>query len=172
MKIENDTSRFTSLTENGPLWNEVLNTSDRNAALVASAAFDVLLERLLLAFLVQDSAISKGIAKKSSFANKINLCFSLGLISEEEMHDLNLLRDIRNAFAHNLFDCDFENPKVKIAISNLQLPKKANADHKSIDLRACFNIGMVVLDASIKNRAQTVAPVNRHLDIAVVTQKA
>ena len=155
MKIKDKMHDFMSLTGNKSLWDEVLKTSERNAVLIAGAAFDTQLERILKKFLIQGSAISNKIAKSSVFASKINQCFSLGLISEDERHDLNLLRDIRNAFAHNIFGCDFNNEQVKVAISNLILPKKAKANPDN-GLRVYFNIGMIVLDSLLKNRIESV----------------
>jgi hypothetical protein len=157
VKIKDNVHDFISLTDNKSLWDEVLNTSERNAVLIAGAAFDTQLERMLKKFLIQDSAVSNKIAESSVFASKINQCFILGLISEDERHDLNLLRDIRNAFAHNIFGCNFDNEQVKAAISNLILPQKARSNPKN-GLRAYFNIGMIVLDGLLKHRIELVKP--------------
>jgi len=159
VKIKDSVHDFISLTDNKDLWEEVLNTSERNAVLIAGAALDTQLERLLKKFLVQGSSTSNKIAESSVFASKINLCFSLGLLSEDERHDLNLLRDIRNAFAHNIFGCDFNNSQVKAAIKNLVFPRKANATPDKVDLRVCFNIGMIILDGFLKERLNVIQPV-------------
>jgi DNA-binding MltR family transcriptional regulator len=156
VKIKDNPHDFVSLTQNKELWEEVVNSSDRNAVLIAGAAFDTLLERLLKRNLIQDSAVSKKIAESSIFASKINLCFSLGLISEDENHDLNLLRDIRNAFAHNIFGCDFSNDQVKNAVSNLILPRKARATPENATPKGYFNIGMVVLDNFLSERVSEI----------------
>lgn len=160
MKIKDSVDDFISLTVNKKLWDEVLNTSERNAVLIAGAAFDTQLERLLKKYLIQDSPVSNKIAESSVFASKINLCFSLGILTEDERHDLNLLRDIRNAFAHNIFGCDFNNIQVMAAISNLRFPKKATALLDNMPLRMRFNIGMIILDGSLKDRINTIKPVS------------
>lgn len=161
MKIKDSPHDFVSLTQNKELWDEVINSSDRNAVLIAGAAFDTLLERLLKGYLVQDSSVSNKIAESSVFASKINLCFSLGLISEDEKNDLNILRDIRNAFAHNIFGCDFSNQQITDAVSNLILPRKARAKPENVTLKGYFNIGMVVLDNLLSDRINRVKAVKQ-----------
>ncbi|MFT7333931.1 MAG: hypothetical protein ACI81S_002152 [Sphingobacteriales bacterium] len=165
VKIKDSLHDFISLTDNKKLWEDVLNTSERNAVLIAGAAFDTQLERLLKKYLIEDSPVSDKIAVSSVFASKINLCYSLGILTDDERHDLNLLRDIRNAFAHNIFGCDFDNVQVKAAISNMICPKKAKANAKVVPLRTCFNIGMIILDGFLKTRLETIQPVKKLANI-------
>lgn len=148
-------SDFVSLTENKAIWEEVLNTSERSAILVAAAAFDTQLERILLTFLIADSAVSKRIVEASSFAQKINLCFALGLISDDERHDLDILRVVRNAFSHNIFGCDFGNAEVVSSVSSLRLARKA-AGTPEVKPRLFFNIGMITLDSLLRARLAAV----------------
>lgn len=159
MKIKDNRNAFISLTSNKDIWEEVLNNSERSGVLTAAAAFEVLLERLLLKFLVQDTSTSKNIAEKSNFAHKINLCFSLGIISEREKDDLNTVREIRNAFAHNIFGCSFRNPDVSKLILSLHLPSKINFPRDSI--RNLFNIGMIMLDRELVGRIETIQPLHK-----------
>jgi len=156
VKIGDQKNEFVSLTKDDKVWNDVLNNSERGAVLTAGAAFEVHLERLLKAFLVQGVSTSKKIAESSQFSSKINLCFSLGLISEDEKHDLNLLRDIRNAFAHNIFGCDFNNSEVSKAINSLILPSKTN--FPKTQLRNFFNVGMIIIDNSLVERIGSIKP--------------
>jgi len=162
VNLGDDRTDFESLTKNQELWEEVINSSGRNAVLIAAAAFDTHLERILEGYLLQNSSVSNKLINSTlkHFASRIDACFCLGLISEDERHDLNLLRDIRNAFAHNLFGCDFSNPKVAAAVSNLTFPKKAHATPDKVDLKTLFNIGMVILDGLLLQRLQTVIPVS------------
>jgi len=159
--IKDNKSDFESLTGNEELWAQVLKSSERSAVLVASAAFDTHLERILKGYFVQNSGVSNLLVKSTlnNFAAKINICFCLGLISSDERHDLNLLREIRNAFAHNLFGCDFSNPEIISLVSNLTLARKAKADPTKMEIKHFFNIGMVALDSLILVRLKSISPV-------------
>lgn len=165
MKIKDNVHNFVSITDNKELWDEVLNASERNAVLIVGAAFDTQLEKLLKKRLIQESSVTNKIAEFSSFSSKINLCFCLGILSEDERHDLNLLRDIRNAFSHNIFDCDFNNVQVSEAISNLIIPRKAKAIPEAESIKQFFNIGVVILDGFLKERLESVLPIKRLANI-------
>ena len=52
-----------------------------------------------------------GNAPLGTFSARINACYFLGLISDDEHHDLNQMRRIRNAFAHD-FHTSFETESV------------------------------------------------------------
>jgi DNA-binding MltR family transcriptional regulator len=51
-----------------------------------------------------------------NFSNKINLCYSLGLIDKIVKDDLNMIRKIRNNFAHEL-NISFNDENIK-SLSN------------------------------------------------------
>jgi hypothetical protein len=148
LRIKDDRDNFVSLTSNKDLWDEVLNNSERSAVLIAAASFEVQLERLLKAYLIQGSSASKDIAEKSNFATKINLCFSLALINDDERIDLHKLREIRNAFAHS---------DVSRVIMSLVLPSRIKFCRDSA--RTYFNLGMIMLDTSLNTRIPQVAAI-------------
>ena len=69
-----------------------------------------------------------------SFSNKISLSYSLGLIDKIINDDLNLVRKIRNKFAHDLY-ANFKNDQIKswsrelkfhIISMTMKPPAKAN----------------------------------------------
>jgi DNA-binding MltR family transcriptional regulator len=165
--IKNDKTNFQSLTDNKELWEEVINSSERSAVLVAGAAFDAHLESILSKYLIQDSGVSKRLVNStlSNFAAKINTCFCLGLISSDERHDLNLLRDIRNSFAHNLFGCDFTNPDVQLLISSLTLANKTGTTPNDVGIKTYFNINMVMLDKLLILRLNSVKSITECLNV-------
>jgi DNA-binding MltR family transcriptional regulator len=89
-------------------WSRIIQEfqieSDRAAPLVAAALMDVNLESLLRSYLVADESeveIMLG-TNLQSLGGRVRATYCLGLISEDEMHDLRLLKEIRNYFAHNL----------------------------------------------------------------------
>jgi hypothetical protein len=53
----------------------------------------------------------------SSFYAKIRMGFALRLYGERTFHDLDLLRELRNTFAHGKLVVDFDTPGVKWAIN-------------------------------------------------------
>jgi len=68
---------------------------------------DHLLARLIESFIVDNRDLAKQLLKGplapiSSFSARILLAFTLGLIAEDEYHDLEVIREIRNMYAHQL----------------------------------------------------------------------
>ena len=131
--------------------------------MVAAAAFDTHLERILQKFLLFEESKGKKIlgTTLSSFSARINTCYCLGLIDSDEYHDLNLLRDIRNSFAHNLFECNFENVKVREVISNLRLIRRSEGDIKELGVKPWFLISVMLLDKSLLLRLKKTSKVNK-----------
>ncbi|MBN1401418.1 MAG: hypothetical protein JXA74_11315, partial [Anaerolineae bacterium] len=70
--------------------------SDRAAALVAAALMDANLESLLRSYLVADQSEVEIIlgTNLQSLGGRVRAAYCLGLISEDEMHDLRLLKEI------------------------------------------------------------------------------
>lgn len=96
----------------GQLYSE----SDRGCALAAIAYLDEAITALLRARMVQkksniDALLDQG-RPASSFSTKIRLAFAMGLISEDVFHDLNILRSIRNKFAHLHGPLSFNDPSI------------------------------------------------------------
>ena len=91
--------------------DEFQRESDRAAAVLAAAFLDELLERLLRrSFTNEDKAVEvlfRWPGPLSSFAGKISVAYAVGLISTQERHDLDLMRDIRNDFGHELQGLSF-----------------------------------------------------------------
>jgi mannitol operon repressor len=80
--------------------------SDRGAVLVTAAMLDDVLTKLLLARLVEGKSSEKLLdgfnAPLGTFSAKIAAARAIGVISEEWRRDLDLLRGIRNDFAHSV----------------------------------------------------------------------
>jgi hypothetical protein len=56
----------------------------------------------------------------SSFSAKIELGFALGLYDDKLRHPLNMIRDVRNEFAHNMDATSFDHPDVAKLIDDLR----------------------------------------------------
>lgn len=95
---------------------ELKNESDRGCALFAAAYLDKALSDLLYVHLVASKTIEKdlfeGTSPLSTFSSRITLSFYLGLISESCRRDLDLIRKIRNDFAHKISVKSFDQEKI------------------------------------------------------------
>jgi DNA-binding MltR family transcriptional regulator len=110
-----------SQSEHGPnmgdLLKEVEGISDRAGAIVLSALVEDHLITLLKASLHQEEVIIKemfnGTGPLAAFSTKIKLAFLIGLISEKALKNLDYIRKIRNAFAHNYSVSSFDSSPVR-----------------------------------------------------------
>ncbi|MBH1672538.1 hypothetical protein I5U90_05720 [Stenotrophomonas maltophilia] len=105
-------------------WFSVLNAeSPRGAVLTAASILDSLLEGLLRAFLAPNPGSKKLLegfnAPFGTFSSKIAAAHALGLITSVEFHDLELIRKIRNEFAHEIH-VSFESSSVLGLCAKLQ----------------------------------------------------
>lgn len=79
--------------------------SDAVVVIVGVAYLDGALQRLLTACLVDDPKLVAELFRYDgglgSFGARVKLAYLLGLVSDEERNDLDLLRRVRNDFAHN-----------------------------------------------------------------------
>src|SRR5690606_9400320 len=102
---------------------EFQEESDRGGALVGAALLDARLEHLLLAHLlpgkVGKELVSGRNAPLGTFSVRIKMSYALGLITSTERHDLNLIREIRNEFAHAEHGITFENSRIVGLCSSL-----------------------------------------------------
>jgi DNA-binding MltR family transcriptional regulator len=64
----------------------------------------------------------------SSFSAKIRMGFALKLYGELTFHDLELLRKLRNLFAHGRLAIDFNTPEVKQAINQFHCHIRGERD--------------------------------------------
>ena len=108
---------------------DLKNTSDRAAAIVAAAILETRLEAILRRVLLDhkknaDRTIREEMFRTSgplgSFSAKINLTFMLGICSAATWTDLDYIREIRNAFAHRVEAQKFETIRIKDLCMNLR----------------------------------------------------
>jgi DNA-binding MltR family transcriptional regulator len=100
--------------------------SDRAAGLVAGAIVERRLEEAIRSrFSIDDPEVSKELFHPSGpigpFRVKIDLAYSLGIVSDVAHKDLSNLKDIRNRFAHNLTLDSFEAQSIRDRCNNLIL---------------------------------------------------
>ncbi|WP_298623093.1 MltR family transcriptional regulator [uncultured Zoogloea sp.] len=111
---------------------ELAKESDRGCALVAAAYIENELSALLKRFFVRQAATATEALFEfngpvGTFSSKIRVSFALGLISKETQQALDLLRKIRNEFAHLHQPMTFESETVKNRITAM-LPSTADSN--------------------------------------------
>jgi DNA-binding MltR family transcriptional regulator len=97
-------------------FSEFNKESDRGAALNAAALIDEWLQNILTSFLVENKSAKKLVngfnAPLGDLSSRAVAAHALGLIQDNESHEINLIRKIRNEFGHKWKDISFENHKV------------------------------------------------------------
>lgn len=154
---------FNGFSENRDLQKEFVNASDRAVAIIGASALDTHLEKLLRKYLINDikavnALISEGSQPPlSTFSAKIITAYCLGLISKNDFDDFQIIRKIRNEFAHKLSNCDFDNRNVRDRIGNLIMINDHLEKHPPIgdmSYRTRFIITIYHLDGMIKDKIE------------------
>lgn len=145
---ENEESRQYVTSIFDELKKEFKSNSDRGITVVAASIIDALMEDLLESFLVpfESKADRKNIFSSngplSNISNKIEMAFSLGLLSVFDKKLLKTLVSIRNKFAHQIGDISFKNDVIIQKCKQLIIPDELlvpmDIDHK-IDNRVVIN---------------------------------
>ncbi|MDX2210776.1 MAG: hypothetical protein SFV20_10515 [Sphingopyxis sp.] len=134
----------------------VLNEeSDRGRALVAASFLENQLQDIISAYLVRGTAqrqLLEGFnAPIGSLSTKIVLASALGLISDGERRECDLIRKVRNKFAHNVH-ASFEDADIRDICGGLSF---AAANYGSVVVPAVgrFTTSSVALISRLNNRA-------------------
>lgn len=95
-----------------------LGTLDDRAMVLALGEFaNVTLEALLIQYLGNTKDAKELVAGYNApigtFAARIRMANTLGLLHPDQHHDLRILKDIRNAFAHDFEGISFDSPDIK-----------------------------------------------------------
>lgn len=140
--------------------------SDRGRVLVSASLIDEMLEEILRAYLYKSNAANKlfeaSTGALSSLSAKTALARSLCLITPEEFSDIELVRRIRNAFAHSVL-CTFDDEKnrdwaMKLKVGMQHLDSLENGHKSRVDEpRARFTMVTTSLVTSLYNRAHFVS---------------
>jgi|ERR1700733_1757830 hypothetical protein len=107
------------------LENELYNAPDRAAAIVMASMVEKALRRLLSNNMREEKSTGKlfkfpGVL--SSFSAKINVAYAFKLFGEKTKKELNIIRDLRNQFAHSRLPIEFTTPVVKRCCDELTYP--------------------------------------------------
>ncbi|ANQ27548.1 hypothetical protein OTK59_12780 [Vibrio natriegens] len=123
-QMSDDFNELASDKVDGDIYTEIIDfrrtltkESDRAAALMSAAYLDEQLKLLLAANLGDDPKVKARFLGTGgvidSFSARIDLAYLLGLIPHNIRYDLELIRRIRNDFAHTASQMNFETDSVK-----------------------------------------------------------
>lgn len=107
-------------------WKEINEGSDRSAAIIGAAfvgdSLQCALESRMIGLNSQvfNEIFNNVNGPLCSFSSKILLGFALGLYGPVLKMDLNVIRNIRNAFAHTMKPITFDIPEVENELKNLK----------------------------------------------------
>lgn len=118
------------------LWKDISSplsafATDQTIALVFGAAIEQALEVAISTHFVLDDDgcarmfnLPNDLPPIPSFAVKISLGYALGIYERHIRDELNLIKAIRNAFAHSAAELSFDDSRIIDACAHLWLPKK------------------------------------------------
>ncbi len=103
---------------------ELDRETDRGLPLVGAALMEDRLGETLRSFFCEGRAASKLLDEANSplgtFASRLQACYSLGLIDDHEYAEIDLIRKVRNEFAHSKHGLSFQTERVKGLCSSLR----------------------------------------------------
>ena len=113
---------------NQDLYAELKGESERAAAIFGAAVLDELLRQVLVASMIPDDEEVAKLTRESgalgTFAARIRAAYCLELISNEERHDLDTIRKIRNPFAHHIRPPSFSKGEIRELSLSLEIGKR------------------------------------------------
>ena len=143
----------------------LISESDRGCALMAAAFLDDQLSLLIKEFLVQDQKVVSPLFESNgpiaTFSSRISLSYALGLIPYNAYRELNLLRKIRNEFAHISQKLSFESPAIAARCRELSFDGfSIKVAPRKKFVRSMLGILVFVHDA--RSKVQSCQPLENH----------
>lgn len=112
-----------------PFMLRLSKESDRGAVLLATGYLEKMLKDILKAHFIE-GASSNDLFNEgalATFSARAAACHALGLISDDEFHDIQLIRRIRNYLAHEMTS-SFDDPQVVDRCRLLRLKARDHGD--------------------------------------------
>jgi mannitol operon repressor len=140
---------------------ELGRETDRGLPLVGAALIDDRLEDTLRSFFVEGRPASKLLdeanAPLGSFSSRAQACYLLGLIDDFEFAEVELIRKVRNEFAHAKHGTSFKSERVQGLCSSLRSDLPEGAGHPTNDSRFRFTNAVVCVVLRLYYRPRWVA---------------
>ena len=111
--------------------------SDRAAAIFGCSFLEVQLRNRIRSQFITDNSIEqlfRGYGPLSSLSAKIEIGYALGMLTKDVKQDFNLIRKIRNHFAHHHLDASFDVAPVKDLCANLKIIRGVFLDKDSVHI--------------------------------------
>jgi hypothetical protein len=130
------TNALATSGERVELEKEFYGESDRACGILQASWVELIVERSLQSRLRQEgiSKIFDLNGPLGTFSNKIIMAFGMGIFGAKTRHDLDLIRHIRNGFAHCQRPLRFNTPEIKGMCDHLELPDLDQARATPINL--------------------------------------
>ena len=149
MTSENGETRDTGILNEyaAILYESFENEGERTILIVGVAYLDSALETLLRNYFVDRPTRVKSLLRQDgplgSFKARMDLAYCLGLLTDEEHHDLNILRQVRNDFAHNPKACldDHSDRCRDLQMVNRLVPELRADTHRSQVMLSLVELG-------------------------------
>ena len=129
-------------------FDEMKAESDRGSAVLAAAWVDDLLARRL-GQLARERHVRRrsthSAKQPSTFSARIKAANAAGILDGDVYHDLQLLRRIRNHFAHHIHGTSLDAPEVRVLVDDLKLPRREYYDWDELSAAATAQGDGVVL---------------------------
>ena len=131
--------------------------SDRGRVLISTGYIEQLLKDVLQAYFIEGNSANSLFDEGAlaTFSSRAHLCHALGLISDDEYHDIQLIRKIRNHLAHKMHS-SFEDSQV-IDRCKLLLLKAHDYGEVVTSPSGQFQTAAVSVLSRLVNRAQYVS---------------
>lgn len=152
---------------------EFSKETDRAAVILGTAKLDILLYQILQRFLLADAnstdELLDGDSPLSTFSGKIKISYRLGLIDKDIARSLNLVRRIRNSFAHELSGISLNGGGHRDRVKELIAPFKTFPDFQEFldsyfkdkpGPSGEFRAVVAVLSLRLEGLFQSVTPMN------------
>jgi mannitol operon repressor len=153
---------FPNLKEFLPYLDELNKESPRGKVLISTGYLEEMLKEILSGFLMEDKIVDdlfdSGNAPLGTLSARAKLAYTLGLISDVEFQDIDLIRRIRNDFAHDM-KASFADKSVRSRCG--QLKHKAPDEIGKVSAEGQFTSAATGLLLNLVNRAAYVSDARR-----------
>jgi DNA-binding MltR family transcriptional regulator len=124
-------------SESGAIARSLMKESDRGCVIFSASLLAQALEVLLRAAFVSGrpdvakvvDPLFRAYAPLSTYSARIDVAFALGLVGEDIYGQLHLIRRMRNDFAHEVGDIDFDDLRVRDRLRNFIADGGTAAQH-------------------------------------------
>ena len=155
--------KYPNLDSFWPYLDQLNLESPRGVVLISAGFLEEQLKKVLLEFFIDAPQARKlvdgGFAPLGTFSSRISACYSLGLITDKEYSDLELIRNIRNDFAHEL-DTSFVSQSLIDRCKELN-HKAEDPVKQKMEAQAQFTSAAVSLILNLANRPHYVSKEKR-----------